>query len=83
MSYIQSTLKGDRNDMVEKVMRNTLEERSDAWNKDARKNMKCLGITVTRIQGISKKEMGKKMVKIRKTIQSISRYLYNALQIYP
>ena len=37
MSYIQSTLKGDRNEMVEKVMRNTLGERSAAWSKNARK----------------------------------------------
>ena len=44
--------------MVEKVMRDTLEEGSDAWSKDARKNMESLGITVTRIQGISKKKMG-------------------------
>ena len=43
--------------------------------------MKSLGIIVTRIQSINKEEMGKKMVKIRKTIQSISRYLYNALQM--
>ena len=32
---------------------------------------------------MSKKELEKKMVKIRKTTQLISPYLYNALQIQP
>ena len=43
------------------VMRNTLEEGSDAWRKDVRKSMELLGITVIRIQGMSKEELGKKI----------------------
>ena len=44
-------------------MKNTLEEGSDAWSKDARKNIESLEITVTRIglQGMSKEELGKKI----------------------
>ena len=61
--YIQSILKGGRNDLVEKIMRATIDCRADTWSRDSMNIIETIGISVQRLEEMKRSQLEKEVLK--------------------
>lgn len=61
--YIQSILKGERNELVEKIMRSTIECRADTWSRDSMNILEALGISVQQLEEMKRTQLEKEVLK--------------------
>lgn len=57
LAYIQSIIKGGRNELVEKIMKNTIRCRADAWATYSMDVLEKVGISIHRVERITRREL--------------------------
>ena len=57
LTYIQSTLKGGRNELVEKMMKNTITCRAEAWSLYSMEKLEKIGLTLHQLETMKRREL--------------------------
>ena len=63
LTYIQSILKGGRNELVEQIIRNSIVCRADTWSEDSMKILDTLGVSVRRLKEMTRSEIEKSLLE--------------------